>query len=137
MLKLKDEHDIKICFIDYLQLINSKENLYSREDEKSSILSELNDIALRLSIPIVVMCQMNRQSYDAKNCKPDLSSLQQIDTSKLSTICFLHRPEYFSPIKNEQEGETFDFIVAKSHCGDTGTIPLKFFPDYLRFEQFD
>lgn len=128
------EHGIKIVFIDYLQLLTSNGNFSTRKDEISSLLIDLSETAQQFSIPIVVICQLNRTSYDARNSKPDLTALHEIDASIPSAICFIHRPEYFATTKQEKEGETIEFIVAKSSKGNTGTIPLIYHPEYYQID---
>ena len=59
--RLKEEHDIQIIIIDYLQLMNaSGMRFQSREQEVSTISRSLKGLAKELDIPIIALSQLNR-----------------------------------------------------------------------------
>lgn len=139
IIELKKLHDINIFFIDYLHLINSDKEVDSREEEITRILSELNDISIKYSITIVMIGMLPKMSWRHDGSLdphyPQLSFLLESERSIPSTICFLYRPDYYNRKNKGKKAEIVDFIVAKSTEGKTGTVPLKFYPDFLRFEQ--
>lgn len=139
--KLKMEHGIKIAFIDFLQLMNNRDKgveVESRDKEVEDILKELNNIALRCQIPIVVVRMMSKMLNAGETYRPDLSALSEAELTIPSAICFLYRPDFY--VRRELKGkreEIVDLIVAKSSNGKNGTVHLKFFPDFCRFEPFN
>ena len=132
--RLKLEHGIKIVFIDYFQLMNADEKKNSREEEIASILSELNIIAQRCQIPIVVVKMLNRMTNADETYRPDLSEFLKSERAIPSTICYLYRPNYYDRNLKGKKEEIVDFTVAKSPEEKTGTVQLKFYPDFFRFE---
>lgn len=136
IVKLKIEHGIDIVFIDYLELMSADSKLDTREEEILDILTKLNAMSQQMSIPIVVLSQLNKVPKVKGRYRPELSSVH-FDTSIPSNILFLYRPDSYDPQKrkNRSQPELVEFIVAKSQCDWKGAIPLKFYPDYCRFEQ--
>ncbi len=51
-------------------------------------------------------------------------------------ILFLYRPEYYEndPERKAEMAGQAEAIVAKQRNGPTGTVPLTFFAQHLRFE---
>ena len=136
IVKLKIEHGIDIVFIDYLELMSADNKFDTREEEIFDILTKLNAMSQQMSIPIVVLSQLNKMPKVKGRYRPELSSVH-FDTSIPSNILFLYRPDSYDPQKrkNRSQPELVEFIVAKSQYGKTCTLLLKFYPDYCRFEQ--
>lgn len=73
MLKIK--YDIKILFVDYLQLITF-ESAKTREQEISNISRGLKAIAKELDIPVIALSQLSREVEKRVNKRPVLSDLR-------------------------------------------------------------
>ncbi len=65
-------HDVKILFIDYIGLIRTREKgeVYMKQ---SIISQQLKQLARDLCVPLVVLCQVNR---NGENAQPSLSDLR-------------------------------------------------------------
>lgn len=133
--KLKAEHDIGIIFIDYLQLMKAPgRNIGSREQEISEISRNLKGIAKELSIPVVALAQLNRgveQRADKRPMNSDLRESGAIEQDA-DIISFIYRDEVYNP-ETEDKGIA-EVILGKHRNGALGTVRLKFFGSYTRFE---
>ncbi len=92
---VKAKHDIKIVYIDYLQLISMRgQKGGTKEQEVADICRLLKNTAKKLKIPIVLLSQLSR---DRANPKPTLARLRgsgQIEEAA-DIVWFVWRPEYY------------------------------------------
>ena len=59
--KLKREKDIKIIFVDYLQLMKVKnKKINNREQEVAEISNSLKALAKDLDVPVIALAQLSR-----------------------------------------------------------------------------
>ena len=133
--KNKNEKELGIIVIDYLQLMEDKslsDNI-SREDEISKILSNLKNLAINLEVPILITSQLKRELETRINKRPMLNDLRESDEieNRADLIAFIYRDEYYNP-ESEDRGIT-EIIVTKQENGPVGTVKLLFEPQYTRF----
>lgn len=149
--RLVREHDVKVIFIDYLQLMNATGMYYnSRQEEVSTISRSLKGLAKELNIPIIALSQLNRavetrigsdkNSPDSK--RPQLSDLRESGAIEQDAdmVCFIHRPEYYKIYKDELGNDLHgvaEIIVAKHRNGGIGDVRLRFESEYARFANID
>lgn len=126
MLKIK--YDIKILFLDYLQLITF-ESAKTREQEISNISRGLKAIAKELDIPVIALSQLSREVEKRVNKRPVLSDLRDSGSIEQDAdeVLFLYRPEYYG-IKewedyynSEPTDNEVEIIIAKNRHG--GILP--------------
>ena len=132
---LKAEQDIGIIFVDYLQLMKARgANIGSREQEISEISRNLKGIAKELSIPIVALAQLNRGVESRADKRPMNSDLRESGAIEQDAdiIGFIYRDEVYNP-DTEQKGIA-EFIFGKHRNGGLGTVRMRFFGSYTRFE---
>ncbi|MFC2134658.1 replicative DNA helicase [Bacteroidota bacterium] len=140
--RLKNEKNIGMVIVDYLQLVTSSYRMESREREISSISSSLKALAKELNIPVVALAQLNRQVESRADKKPMLSDLRESGSIEqdADVVVFLYRPEQYG-IMQFPDGETTEgvgeLIVGKQRNGPTGDIKLKFIKEYARFENLE
>lgn len=131
--KLKRENDIKLIIIDYLQLLEGtrREN---RNLEISEISRSLKILAKELDVPIIALSQLSRSVESRQVKKPMLSDLRESGSLEQDAdiVMFLYREDYYNP-ETENKNIT-DVIVAKNRNGPTGTIPVYFHKEYVRFQ---
>lgn len=108
IIKTYRKEDIVLVAIDYLQLINMK-------NEVSEISRELKSLALELNIPVVLISQLSSNSKDI----PTLIDLRKNGAlvQDSDVIIFLYN-------KESKINENIDLIVAKNRGGSLGTIKI-------------
>lgn len=126
------EHQVKVVFIDYLQLIFAKtgftENRYL---ELNYITRRLKALAKEFNITIVLLSQLNRNAEGEKRLdhRPVLTDLRDSGTicDDSDVVCFVHRPEYYRIYQDEKGNDMRNkalIIVAKNRLGYTGDALL-------------
>ena len=150
--RLVREHNVKIIFIDYLQLMNASGMSYgNRQEEVSTISRSLKGLAKELNIPIIALSQLNRsvenrgsadQKNDPNSRRPQLSDLRESGAIEQDAdmVCFIHRPEYYK-IYTDENGNDIrgqaEIIIAKHRNGAVGDVRLRFIGEYTRFQNLD
>lgn len=118
--KLKNKNNLGLIVIDYIQLIKNKGKFNSREQEVADITRTLKLLSLELNIPIIGLCQLNRNAARQEPTLADLRESGAIEQDA-DNILFLY-----------QEAESTETVVditlklAKQRAGETGKIDLKF-----------
>ena len=139
--KLKKQNDIKIIFVDYLQIISPENSRSSREQQITEICIGLASLSKELGIPIVVLSQLSRESEKRGDHAPVLSDLRDSGSIEQTAniVLFLHRPEYYRQMEDEMGNSTkglCEVIIAKNRDGATGTIRLHFESQFTKFKDF-
>jgi replicative DNA helicase len=138
----KKEEDIQVIAIDYLQLMKStsKQAQGSREREIAEISAGLKALAKELGIPIIVLAQLNR-GPENRGGTPRMSDLRESGSIEQDAdmIGLLFRTAYYAEdqdARDEQDGIA-ELNLAKNRNGPTGSIPLTFIKELMRFENSD
>lgn len=131
--KLKQEKNIELIVIDYLQLIQSAKR-ENRNQEISEISRALKLLARELDIPIIALSQLSRSVEARQNKKPMLSDLRESGSLEqdADVVMFLYREDYYEP-ETENKNIT-DIIIAKHRNGPIDTVQVFFHKDYVRFQ---
>lgn len=134
--RLKQKHGIDMIVVDYLQLMTAGARIESRQQEISAISRGLKAIARELSIPVIALSQLNRDVENRDDHRPRMSDLRESGAIEqdADVIILLHRDEYFKP--TEQNAGLAQIIIAKQRNGPTGEVVLRFFREYMRFENY-
>lgn len=135
----KKEEDIQVIAIDYLQLMKStsKQAQGSREREIAEISAGLKALAKELSIPVIVLAQLNR-GPENRGGSPRMSDLRESGSIEQDAdmVGLLFRTAYYA--ENQEERDELDGVaelnLAKNRNGPTGSIPLTFIKELMRFE---
>src|SRR5690554_7163167 len=75
--RLKQQHDLRIVVIDYLQLMTSGKRVESRQQEVSEFSRNLKLLAKELEVPVVAISQLNRGPEQRTDKKPQLADLRE------------------------------------------------------------
>lgn len=139
--KLKQEQNIELIVVDYLQLIRAEKNNQTREQEISEISSSLKALAKELDIPVVALCQLNRSVESRSDKRPVLSDLREGGTIEqdADVVMFVHRPETYGvkEIDGKSTEGLAEIIVAKQRNGPTGAPQLRFIKENAHFENLN
>ena len=118
-----------LIVLDYLQLLRTAKDYRQRYDQVAYISGELKQLALRLDVPIIALCQMNREvEKDAKRRWPRMADLRESGTIEqdADTISFLtFHPEETKPEKDADIVKVC-LLVEKNRNGRVGMRPFHF-----------
>jgi replicative DNA helicase len=138
--KLRAQQEIQIIFVDYLGLISHENAMMPRYEQISEISRSLKSLARELKIPVVVLCQLNRE---AQWEQPTLANLRDSGSIEQDAdlVLFLHREQGKKNKKNQQEEEeklpadiiATDLIIAKQRNGPVGVVKLALQSKFAKF----
>ena len=130
------EKNVKVIFIDYIQLLNiGKTNRQNREEELSIIIKQLKFLSKKLHIPIVITSQLSRQLETRGGSKrPLLNDIRDSGAIEddADIVSFLYRPEYYGLTEWDDEERTpcedqAELIILKNGIdGRIGNVRLEF-----------
>lgn len=123
--KLKNQGKLDLVIIDYIQLLKSNEKFNIREQEVADISRRLKLLSLELDIPIIALCQLNR---NASTGEPSLADLRESGSLEqdADNIWFLYQG-------NQQDTNLITINVAKQRAGETGSVKVKFNKNISQF----
>jgi len=118
--KLKNKDKLDLMVIDYIQLLKSNEKFNSREQEVADISRRLKLLSLELDIPIIALCQLNR---NANNNAPTLADLRESGSLEqdADNILFLYHET-----EKDVENNIVTIKIAKQRAGEIGNVKVKF-----------
>lgn len=125
----KDKLDI--LFIDYLQLMEAENKNGNRDQEIGKISRGLKIMAMEYGIPIIALCQLNRQSETRTDKRPRLSDMRESGNIEQDAdgVLLVHR-DWMAGILQDENGHSTErqanLIIAKWRNGELGDIPLNF-----------
>ncbi|HEU5158880.1 MAG TPA: replicative DNA helicase [Streptosporangiaceae bacterium] len=131
--RLKQQHDLRLVVIDYLQLMSSGKRVESRQVEVSEFSRSLKLLAKELGVPVIALSQLNRGPEQRTDKKPMVSDLRESGSIEqdADVVILLHREDAYEK-ESPRAGEA-DLIVAKHRNGPTATITVAFQGHYSRF----
>ena len=142
--RLKQQHDIQMVFIDYLQLMSGgADNKGNREQEISQISRSLKALAKELNIPVLALSQLSRavETRPGAAKRPILSDLRESGAIEQDAdiVMFIYRAEYYKLDTFEDGSPTAgvsEIIIAKHRNGAVGDVKLRFIADFAKFEDY-
>lgn len=128
--RMKADGGIDLAVVDYVQLMPGtlERRGANRNEEITDIAMRLKWLADEVSIPILLLSQLSRDSTKRVDPRPKLSDLR--DSGSLEQhadiVGLLHR-------KNHREGGPTEFLLEKQRQGSTGVVILNFDRDTTTF----
>ncbi|NLW56112.1 MAG: replicative DNA helicase [Firmicutes bacterium] len=131
--RVKAERGLGLIVIDYLQLMQGRGRVESRQQEVSEISRGLKALARELSVPVIALSQLSRAVEQRQNKRPTLSDLRESGSLEQDAdlVCFLYREDYYEP-ETEKKNIT-EFIIAKHRNGPLGSVEFLFQKEYSKF----
>jgi replicative DNA helicase len=138
-LQLKKAGKLDVLFIDYLQLMDMKNDnkSYNREQEVSQTSRALKLLAKELDIPIIALSQLSRACEERKDKRPLLSDLRESGAIEqdADVVIFLWRPEYYDIefYENESSSGLIVADIAKGREMPTGEVKFHYNKQFTKF----
>ncbi len=134
--QMKEEHDIHIIFVDYVQLLNAKDG-YSdnRYLDLNYVTRKLKELAKELEVPVVILSQLNRHLKNGEDVfdgkRPRIADLRDSGTIEEDSdlVILVHRPEYYHIYQDEKGNDLHgmvQLIVAKNRMWALGECDVRF-----------
>ena len=132
----KQQGDLGVVLIDYLQLMTGRSRAENRQVEVAEMSRGLKILARELECPVIALSQLSRGLEQRPDKRPMLSDLRESGSLEqdADVVLFLHRPEMYSDNPTPEEQGLAEIIVAKHRSGPTGTARLAWLGNYARFE---
>lgn len=131
-----------VVFIDHLAILKSAQRFKSRYEEVSYLSAKIKELARQFDIPVICLCQLNRNLEGRDIKAPTLSDIRDSGSVEQDgdIIGFIYRPEYHlmqqEPDNEKQHIEWEEklravkgkakFIIAKNRRGFTGSFLFGF-----------
>ena len=122
---------LNAVFVDYIGLIEATGKFKSSYEAVSTISRDLKLLANSLNVPIIALCQLNREVEGSKDKLPKLSNLR--DSGKLEQdadgVILLSRSDLADPKSHMNEAEPVQLYakVAKNRHAGTGVAKFDFY----------
>ena len=132
--KLKQNHDIGLIILDYLQLMSSSKPVESRQLFISEVSRTMKNIARELNVPVIALSQLSRAVDTRQGNKPVLSDLRESGAIEqdADVVMFIYRDEYYNP-ETTTKPQTAEIIIAKQRGGEVGSVDLRWIGKYTKF----
>lgn len=129
--RLKNKNDLGLLIVDYLQLVKSKNKFNSREQEVAEISRSLKLLSLELQIPIIGLCQLNRNA--ARTTIPTLADLRESGAIEqdADNVIFLYKEN-----DDDEEPKMVENVVLdlqKQRAGGLTKVVVRFDKKTSRF----
>ena len=122
--RLKNQNKLDLLIIDYLQLLRNNGKFNSREQEVADISRTLKLLSLELDIPIIALCQLNRNASKQAPTLADIRESGSIEQDA-DNVIFLYQ--------ENQENDIITVDLQKQRGGNIGKIELKFYKSLSKF----
>lgn len=132
--RLKQQHNIGLIVIDYMQLMTAATKADNRQQEISFISRNLKGMAKDLDVPVIALSQLSRAVESRGDHKPMLSDLRESGSIEqdADVVMFIFREEYYKP-EDESVRNLATVIVGKQRNGPIGQFDLHFHKAFTRF----
>jgi len=133
--RLIREKHIKLVVIDHLTLLKPPQRRDKRHLEIDDCMQILKAMAKSLHIPVIVLCQLNRNLESRSDKRPQLADLRESGSIEeyADKILFIYREEVYHPTTDENNGKA-EILVRKHRNGPMGDVALFFNKPIMRFE---
>jgi len=136
--RLKNEAELDIVMVDYLQLMSMKGRVESRQQEISQISRGLKAVAKEIRVPLIALSQLSRRPEQRTNDhRPQLSDLRESGSIEQDAdmVCFIYRDEVYN--RDTEEKGVAEIIIAKQRNGPIGDFKLVFRNDITKFFNYE
>ena len=134
--KCRRIENLGLVVIDYLQLMSSSGRTRGNENRQqvvSDMSRMLKIMAKELDVPVICLSQLSRANEKRDDKRPQLSDLRESGAIEQDAdiVMFLYRDDYYN--EDSEKRNIAECIVAKNRHGETGTVELRWMPEYTMF----
>jgi len=132
----REQGDLGLIVLDYLQLMQAPGSAENRATEISAISRSLKALAKELDVPVVALSQLNRSLEQRTNKRPIMSDLRESGAIEQDAdlIVFIYRDEVYN--EDSADKGIAEIIISKQRNGPIGSTKLTFLGKYTKFENF-
>jgi replicative DNA helicase len=133
---IREQGELGLIVIDYLQLMQSGTPSENRTNEISIISRSLKALAKELDVPVIALSQLNRSLESRTNKRPIMSDLRESGAIEQDAdlVVFIYRDEVYN--EDTPDKGTAEIIIGKQRNGPIGTTRLTFLGQYTKFENY-
>ena len=133
--RIANERNIGCILIDYLGLIDKDTRFTSTAYAVGEISRALKVMAKEMDIPVILLCQLNREVEGREDHRPQLADLRDSGSIEqdADVVMMIYREEVYRPEANNH-GRA-EILLRKVRQGETGTVPCTFSGEYQKFEE--
>ena len=130
----REQGQLGLVVIDYLQLMQVTGNKENRVNEVSEISRSMKSLAKEMNVPIVALSQLNRGLEQRTDKRPKMSDLRESGSLEQDAdiIVFIYRDVVYN--EDTAEPNKAEIIIAKQRNGPIGTVNLYFRGETTTFE---
>ncbi|MBL6900950.1 MAG: replicative DNA helicase [Luminiphilus sp.] len=131
---IREQGDLGMIMVDYLQLMRVAGTNEGRTAEISEISRSLKAIAKEFRCPVVALSQLNRSLEQRPNKRPVNSDLRESGAIEqdADVIMFIYRDEVYN--EDSPDKGVAEIIIGKQRNGPIGSCRLSFQGKFTRFE---
>lgn len=130
--RLKRKRGLKLIVLDYLQLLTPDDRKAPRQEQVACMTRRLKGLARELNVPILCLCQLNREVEKGTDMRPRLCHLRESGAIEqdADVVMMLHRQRG----KEDQGPMNTEVLIAKNRNGRVGDALLSWLPHFVCFE---
>ncbi len=143
--RLKQQHNIGLIVLDYLQLLKPIDSRIPREQQIAEMSRGMKAMAKELDVPVIVLAQLNR-STEKENRDPRASDLRESgaieqDADVILLLNWLtskeaSKQDVDGTVASNNSNKLVKLIIAKQRSGPTGEITLLFNRDITKYQNY-
>ena len=133
--RIANERNVGCILVDYLGLIDKDTRFTSTAYAVGEISRALKVMAKEMDIPVILLCQLNREVEGREDHRPQLADLRDSGSIEqdADVVMMIYREEVYRPEANNR-GRA-EILLRKVRQGETGTVPCTFSGEFQKFEE--
>ena len=138
--RIHKREGLSLVVIDYVQLMKGRDG-QGRQNEVSEISRSLKLMSKDLDVPLIALCQLNRNVENRPNGRPQLSDIRESGSleNDADMVAFIHDPsrQSLDEMVNTELILKYDIIIAKHRNGPRGDFQLGWHTKQAKFVEID